>query len=303
MPPKFPLGIIFLSSGFLLAALFFLPLNGWGAGEAPVGILDDNGGFIPKLTVTTKGPAVIFTKTNDEDGFESLKIKFKFPAAGEPGSMRGLFIQWEKEPEKWGKLWRLDLHRGFDAATGELSTRWVNSHSFLLLDRSVNRRLTNRKWDQVVELHLDGKPVIGRPTQPQPSAESRPPAATQEIRREPRQVQDSSAVADQRPAPPDPRAMDRASMKALEKKYRELADRITKLEQSVDRAAEKALEKKYVDLKERTSALEQSAAAARKWFFWGPLLALTLSIIFSSVALLFVFVRLTRGHSGGRNFL
>jgi hypothetical protein len=50
-------------------------------------------------------------------------------------------------------------------------------------------------------------------------------------------------------------------------------------------------------LGEKIVRLEQAFAASQRWFYWGPLVALTLSILFCSVALLLTFVRLARGQA------
>jgi hypothetical protein len=54
------------------------------------------------------------------------------------------------------------------------------------------------------------------------------------------------------------------------------------------------LKKELDKLSSRVSDVEHAVLLAQRWFYWGPLLALTLSILFSSVALFLTFIRLSR---------
>lgn len=240
-----------------------------------VGFLSERGRFVPKAEITRKGPAIIVRKLNPADKFASLRVRFIYPGVEKPGAMRGLSIQWEKQPHRMGRRWPLNVHRRFNPAERTLETSWSKSLAFVLRDSSDKPVFRGLPWERVIEIQLDGKPLKKQPPEPEPKI-----AAPAE--RGSSQATASPAVA--RPARPDPPPAPRVQPeKPVENTLKEI------------RVNQETLKRDLDALSQRVSDVEHAVAVAQRWFYWGPLLALTLSILFSSVALFLTFSRLSRG--------
>jgi len=278
--PPFRIGLA-LPVGFFLTILLAAAVNAWGSEGDLMGILDEKGNFVPKASITASSSTVTVTKIKPEEQFDFVAIKFLFPDRDMPGAMKDFFIQWEKAPGKWGKLWKLDGHSGFNNTERLFNGSWKISRSFMILDRSQGSVFRDRPWDQLLEIAIDGKTLIKKkpqgPVRESPRVES---SSSVEIDRGSSPTNEESEMPEA-PAPSNP-----APRQAL-----------VSASPSIDRSARKALEQKYLELSEKIVRLEQAFAASQRWFYWGPLVALTLSILFCSVALLLTFVRLARGQS------
>ncbi len=256
-----------------------------------VGFLDDRGTFVEKAEVSTKGSTIVVRKIKPKDTFASLNLKFIFPGARKPRAMKGLFIQWEKEPGHLGRRWPLDRHRRFDARSATMKTSWNESMAFALLDQSGRRLFAGKPWDRILEIRLEGRLLRKRPSVP--PVESRisaqadvvPPQkhgpvapAPPAIPAPPPQV--PAARPEAAPAPPPVTSESAGSLQ--DNAINELLQRQDDLKKELDK------------LTRRVSDVEHAVMLAQRWFYWGPLLALTLSILFSSVALFLTFIRLSR---------
>ncbi len=259
-----------------LALAFSLAISAdtWGSNGDLVGIVDANGHFQPKARITKERAVLRVEKTNPRDKFDALRIRFVFPGREKPGAMDDLFIQWEKKPNRWGRLWRLGIHRGYDAKSGMFEAPWKTSLSFRILDRSRKSRFKGLPWDRIVRIRLDGKKLLRKPAPERAAEPVKPSPPTPPAPQETLEAR-SPSVAPPQPVPPAPVP-------------------------SIDSSAQKALERKYLELRERVRKLEHEVEVAQQWFYWGPLVALTLSILFCSVALFLTFMRVTRGEASRR---
>lgn len=270
----------------------------WGSGGETLGTLDDTGRFLPKVRILKEGSSIIVSKVDPGERFDSVRIRFIFTGSARANAMRDLFIQWEKQPEQWGKLWRIDGHRGFRREDRLFTAPWNSALSFVVLDRSPDRRLQGVAWDRAIQMWLDGQPLRRPPASKQVASA---PARLTHFDDDGNAVRPAQGVAMATGAPPPPVAptIDKTAQQALERKYQDLTDRLNRVERSVDTAVDKGLEKKYYEVRDRIMRLEQSLTTAQRWSFWGPLLSLSLAIIFSSVAIFWAFVRLHRGPGPG----
>jgi hypothetical protein len=275
MARQIPPGIAFgFSIALALAFSLAISPDTWGSVGDLVGIVDAKGHFQPKARVTKEGAVLRVKKTNPRDKFDALRIRFVFPGRKKAGAMDDLFIQWEKKPNRWGRLWRLGTHRGYDAKTGMFEAPWKTSLSFRILDKSRRSRFKDLPWNRIVRIRLDGKKLLRKPV-PERAAEpvtpSPPASPAPQVTPEAR----SRPVAPPQPVRPAPVP-------------------------TIDSTAQKALESKYRDLRERVRKLEHEVEVAQQWFYWGPLVALTLSILFCSVALFLTFMRVRHSDASRR---
>ncbi len=238
-----------------------------------VGFVDDEGNFSPKARVNKMGSTIVVRKLDADDKFRSVKIRFIFPGVDKPNSMKGLFIQWEKSPNKLGRQWRLVSHRGFNRRSKVFTGSWVVSRSFLIIDKSRRSSLAQLPWNKIVDIRLNGKPLEPEP-KPKPAAAPKSRPAVDPVIAQPQAVQRSTIQS-----------------KLQSPEVRKPAPLVVP---SIDRAAQRELEAKYHQLAREVTRLERAVAVTQRWFYWGPLLALTLSILFSSVALFLTFVRLSK---------
>jgi len=279
----------------VLALVLTASTSAEGSEGEPLGTLDETGRFLPKVRILKEDSSIVVTKVDPGEKFSTVRIRFIFPGAARPEAMKDIFIQWEKQPEQWGKLWRIDGHRGFHREERVLAASWNSALSFVILDRSRARRLHAVPWDRTIRVWLDGQPLT-RPPEREPAVAT--PARLDHVddtNGAVRPAQGAPVATSAPQQPPVAQSIDRTAQQALERKYQDLTERMHRIEQSVDTTVDKGLEKKYYDVRDRVARLEQSVSTAQKWFFWGPLLSLGLSIVFSSVALFWAFVRLTRG--------
>jgi hypothetical protein len=140
-----------------------------------------------------------------------------------------------------------------------------------------------------MEIRLDGRLLKAKPpaarAQPKMTTEADPATSANDAR--PAPVTPATPVVPMAPAPaarpeaapPSPRV-----------------DQVGALEASVNEVLQRQedLQKELNTLTHRVSETEHAVVLAQRWFYWGPLLALTLSILFSSVALFLTFIRLSR---------
>jgi hypothetical protein len=262
----------------LLSALVFvvvpgLALSSTASPGEPIGTVDDNGNFLPKVTVMRLGADILVKKLDPDERFDSLRIRFLSPNAEHPEAFERVYIRWEKGPEKWGKDWVLRGHRGFNEGEAVFTAAWGESLAFRLTDRSETQFFANRPWDKVISIWLDGDPV----------GAAKPPAARQA------------------PPPERPRVTEVAPRPAPVPQQTAAAVRPRgPAADSIDASSHAALEVQYLDLLERIKKIEQELASTRRRFFWGPVIALSLAILFSSVAILVTYIRLSQGgRSGG----
>ena len=248
-----------------------------------MGFLDDRGTFVEKAEVSAKGPTIVVRKVNPKEKFSSLSLRFTFPGARKPGAMRGVFIQWEKRPRRMGRRWPLNAHRRFDLKSATLKTSWTESLAFMLLDKSGKRLFAGRSWDRNVEIRLEGRLLKTKPPVPAPqakmTAEADPVSPVNESPATPVAPVAPAPAARPEAAPAQPPAEPESSL------YHSLNEVLQRQED---------LKKELNVLSHRVSEVEHAVVLAQRWFYWGPLLALTLSILFSSVALFLTFIRLSR---------
>ncbi|MFC1834443.1 hypothetical protein ACFL2Q_06880 [Thermodesulfobacteriota bacterium] len=268
-----------------------------------VGFSDAKGTFIPKAAIVKTKSEIRVRKIDPKDKFKSLKLRFVFKGAKKPGSMERASIQWEKKPGKMGKVWPIETHRGFNKQTKVFTAPWEHSFSFIIKDRSRKNLFGEGNWARTVKIWLDGKPLKGRKTvttggqtkfqEPKPKASASP-----HVPDKPR-IRQQSATAG--PTTARPAVRSRAPQSPVNPIHivaaRDEGSGKAQALTAIDRANHAILEKKIDGLRKRLAGIERELAAAQTWFYWGPLIALTLSVIFTSVTLCFVYVRVSRGRN------
>ncbi|MEW6114247.1 MAG: hypothetical protein AB1664_19085 [Thermodesulfobacteriota bacterium] len=305
MPARYPRGIALLLSFSFCLTLMVLAMPVPASDGVPAGVIDQAGEFLPKLRIVKTPASIEVKKINRDEKFDQVKVRLLVPRGGQARAMRQLSIQWEKAPGKMGRLWPMEIHRGFDAQSGTFTASWSEALSFVLRDRSNRNLFGEASWHRVVQLWLDGKPVVIQPPAALESPESgramSPEVRSREISEPPaREVAQTAGSNDTIPQP-------LAALQAPEVQPPAVPSPPTPLKNSVpaavavtvDPGALKDLERKYDRVLRRLEKLEHAVEESQKWFYWGPLLALTLSVLFSSVTLFLTYVRLSRGRGSG----
>lgn len=265
-----------------LLALTCTAFAGWSISGAEaadpdvLGIRGNNGEFRPMVRVKQQRGRLTVRKIRPNDRYDAVRIKFVFPGAERRGAMNGMAVQWEKEPGRRGRVWPLMGHRGFNPRTEVFEDTWKRSIAFTIIDKTPRRWLERLPWTKVVRMWIDGKALVAEPPPPTPAPEPRP-APTAEILQ----------PADPEPAPPpeNPRAPERARAQP------------PPVIPSIDRTAQKELTAKFDRLSARIQELEETVAGTRKWSYRGPLIALVLSIFFTTVAVFLTYLRLSRSQN------
>ncbi|MEW6529587.1 MAG: hypothetical protein AB1473_02050 [Thermodesulfobacteriota bacterium] len=303
MPARYPRGIALLLSFSFCLMLVVLAMPVPASDSVPAGVIDQAGEFVPKLHIVKTPAAIEVKKINRDEKFDQVKVRLLVPRGGQVRAMRQLSIQWEKTPGKMGRLWPMETHRGFDAQSGTFTASWSEALSFVLRDRSNRNLFGEASWHRVVQLWLDGKPVViqppAAPDSPGPNRATGSDGRAREVSEPPsREVAQAAGSNDTVPQP-------LAALQAPEVQPPAVPSPPTPLKNSVpaavsvDPGALKDLERKYDRVLRRLEKLEHAVEESQKWFYWGPLLALTLAVLFSSVTLFLTYVRLSRGRGSG----
>jgi hypothetical protein len=268
---------------FLLAVFFLQSTLDAGASTgATLGFRDSVGAFIPMCRVKKEGSAIILTKVNPRDSFQSVDVRFVFPRSSRSSDVKGLFIQWEKRPGRMGRQWALEGHRGYSRSKRVFHATWKISPSFKIIDRAASGSFSKSPWDKIISVSIDGRKMVPKPTkapkQPLPDRRQSRVEETPLGREKPTRA---SVRPQERAQATLPWSRVMALQREIETKHRDLLGRIVKLENSVN-------------------AAQNSVASIQRWFYWGPLIALTLSILFTCITLFLTFTRLSRSRDPGR---
>ena len=284
----------------LITILVFGPHSAWSSEGLELGILQQDRGFAAKARVVQKEDVIRFFKVRPDEKFQSMRLKFVFPGADKPRALHDIFIQWEKEPGKMGRQWPLDRHKGTDLSTRTFKAAWTKSLSFALIDKSKKSRFRGRKWDEAVQLSLEGEKLAEKPPSKREVEVAKPvkaPEPTPEREPEPEPLVEESV--------PGPAVALRPSIQTrgpgsgpprVSLGRPQLSSAVIAPVSGVDMSGLKALDRKCELLAQRLSKLERAVITTQRWFYWGPLLALTFSVLFSTVAIFFTYTRLSRDH-------
>jgi hypothetical protein len=241
----------------------------YAAEGVEVGIVDRTGTFVPKARIRKIDSTMQVTKIDAEEKFGSLKIRFLSPIMDQAPLRKGLHVQWEIAPGQFGRLRPLMDHGRFRRRDGVLNTTWQRSRSFRLVDRSHSASFASLPWHKLTKMWLDGNALVSRSPVPPPAQERSsptPPAHGIEERGQRARAEPPRSAAPDRPVATAP-AVDPAAVRAMEAQIKRLDARIAELE----------------------SAVQTNG----RWLYWGPLAALGLAILFSSVVVFFTFSRLS----------
>ena len=237
-----------------------------------IGVVDRRGVFHPKARVTLDKASLTVRKTNPNAGFDSVALRFTFPGFGRSAADR-IYIQWEKKPGRWGKQWRLSRHKGYVNAKKTFQAGWSKSLAFSIVDKSGKNYFGALPWDKIVQIRLDGKKLTTRP-HPKPKVERKPPQPK------------PAGLAFERSRPAITRMIIPTGVTGRRSPIPLQGGRsIKKL---------KELEESNKALVQRVIRLELAIGEAKRWFFWGPLAALILSVLFSGTAIFLTYVRLSQ---------
>ena len=167
-----------------------------------------------------------------------------------------------------------------------MNTSWNQSIAFALFDRSRRHLFAGKPWNRILEIRLGGRLLKKKPSVP--PVESRitahadvvPPQAHDPVASAPPAIpapppRIPAARPEAAPAPPPISQEGAGSLQ--DNAINEVLQRQDDLKKELDK------------LGRRVSDVEHAVMLAQRWFYWGPLLALTLSILFSSVALFLTF--------------
>lgn len=277
-----------------IAILVFWTHSVWSSEGLELGVVKQNHEFAPIARVVQHDSVIQFIKVRSDEKFRSVRIKFVFPGVDKPGALRDIFIQWEKKPGKMGRQWPLDRHKGTDLSTHTFRAAWTRSLSFVLIDKRKKSRFRGRKWDEVVQVSLEGKKLAEKPP-PEKKVEIAKPVSAPERAPEPEPIVEESV--------PGPAVALRPSIETrgpgtgprhLPLDRPQLSPAVIAPVSGVDMSGLKALDRKCEQLAQRLSKLERAVLTTQRWFYWGPLLALTFSVLFSTVAIFFTYTRLSR---------
>ncbi len=261
-------------------------LPGNGQGEI-AGIMSRNGDFEPKVRVIKDGSSITVTKLDPAASFPSVSVSFIFPGSDQPDGMNDIALQWEKTPGRPGKEWALTAHKEFSFAARKLTCPWSHSVSFKLVDKSGKRFPSGTGWQDLVTISLNGSVVFSRPwpesAADQPSTRDEPDASTTV----PDPLPARSGVPLEVPAKVST-INELADLKALPDRIRSLEERMLRLENAV------AMTQNSV------TAAKEVFDSRRRWVYWGPLFAMVLSVLFTTVSLYLTFTRLARGPDARR---
>ncbi|MEW6351255.1 MAG: hypothetical protein AB1646_19540 [Thermodesulfobacteriota bacterium] len=250
------------------------------------GVITPQGDFEPKVRVTKQGSVIQVGKLDPNESFSSISLAFVFPSADRREAVDDLFIQWEKNPGSMGREWAVASHKGFRRGDRRLETPWEKSVSFRLIDKSGKRFLRDAPWQSLIRMFLDGKPLV-----------SRPPTSVKQSSHKPESISPVSAA---RPVgtrvPEDGRphetvqltAGELSDLKVLSERIRSIEERLLRLENAL------AMTQKSV------TAANESFEARSNRLYWGPILALILSVLFTTVSVYLTFTRLSRGTASRR---
>ncbi|GEM_PF-1933642 len=263
-----------------LTVFSLLTLSAWASTGEVIGYPDSSDAFVSVCRVAKKNSLITVTKINPGDKFKSVELQFVFPGADEPKAMKGIFIQWEKGPGVIGNPRSVPTHRSFDKNRTVLRTPWKRSNSFRIVDKSASQWFRELPWEQILRISVNGRTLVRHRDQT---------AAVEQARKRAVSLTDRLGGAPRRTPTQagDKRALDlmiariASTQKQIESEQQKLLEKVSKLENTVH-------------------SVQKSLAVTSKWYYWGPLISLALSIVFTSVTLFLAFTRLSPGR-GFRN--
>ncbi len=276
-----PLGVLRLVALLLVTVAPCL-----GSPGEIAGVIAHQGEFEPKVRVTMRGSAIQVTKLDPNESFESVSITFIFRGADRPDAFNDLVIQWEKAAGRMGREWPLASHKGFDSLARLFRNPWQKSNSLRLIDKSGKRFVRDARWQNLIRVSLDGKALVNRPpvsaAQIVSESDPDPPVALT------RPMRTQFPAQSRAEETPQLSVGDQSALKILSERYRSLEERLLRLENAL------AMTQNSV------TATKDSFETGRRWLYWGPLLALTLAVLFTTVSLYLTFTRLSRGTASRR---
>ncbi len=344
MPGRSAFRIVpFLFVGFSITFAPHIPVSGWSAAPQTAGLQAEKGAFVPKVLITKTDSFILVKKTKPDEKFDSVKMKFVFPGIEKPGAMENIYIQWETDPGKMGKLWPVNKYQRFNSKTNVLESTWSATRSFRIVDRGNGRAFRARDWREIVQIWVDGKSLVKQRTDRKPEPAPKPTtmredqakAAAEEmtppkeekaapkpekalpkeekaqLKAEKAQPKPESPTAPVLPSGPGAAAPSNPPVNRLgPSSYthgNKGAQRIVasspganypnshNAAAKLDESRVPAPEKKNEELLARLSELERKVAETQRWIYFGPLLALTLSLAFAGAVAVVSHILLSRG--------
>ena len=265
-----PLIPILVSTAFML-----MTLNAWALKEEVIGFKDSRGGFVSVCRVAKNNSVITMTKINPGDRFNSVELQFVFPWADEAKAMKGISIQWEKGPGVIGNLKSVPNHRSFDKSRRVLRTTWKRSNSFRIVDKSASETFRESPWEKILRIAVNGRILAPKRAQDAEIARER---------------QSTVSRADHASGSPRRAPTDAGDHRALGL----MMSRIVSTQRQIESEQKKLLER-VSDLEKTVNGIKNSLVVTSKWYYWGPLISLGLSILFTSVTLFLAFTRLSPG--------
>ena len=282
-----------------------------------LGIKSTSGKFLPKVHVYKEDSSILVIKKNPREKFASLKIRFTFPGVKRKGAMESVYIQWGKSSKQMGRLYPIINSKFFHEPTKTFDAKWTASQAFRIVNRNKNRTFEAYAWNQVIHMWLNGKRLtMGRsPISPAPKpVQTKPqaPGTLKQVRApspepKPRQktVTPSLGPLKQKPSPAIQNTAQTKpasrSTTAAPKQTKAIHSQNSGHEAMVrsatnpDRTKIYALQKKYDSLAKKYALLEKELASTQRWYYFGPLLALIFSLMFTGASIFASHVLLSRG--------
>jgi hypothetical protein len=266
----FPLIPILVSTALMLPAL-----NAWALKEDVIGYQGSSGVFVSVCRVAKNSSTITITKINPGDRFASVELQFVFAMADEAKAMKGIFIQWEKGPGVIGNLKSVPNHKSFDKSRKVLRTTWKRSNSFRIVDKSASEEFREYPWYKILRISVNGRNLVRKQTQ------------IDEVMLERRSTVGRTDLVSGSPlrAPAD--AGDHKALGLM-------MSRIVSTQRHFEGEQQKLFER-FSSLEETVNGIQKSLVVTSKWYYWGPLISLVLSILFTSVTLFLAFTRLSSG--------
>jgi hypothetical protein len=295
-----------LCPGFLSASL-----------RQDLGIKSKSGQFIPKVHVFKDDSSILVIKKNSREKFDSLKIRFTFPGVNKKGAMDSMYIQWGKGPRQMGRLHPVNKSKSYHQPTKTFETKWTASKAFRIVNRDKNRAFGSSTWNQVVHLWLDGKrlTMARSPISPAPkpdlkqkqTSNARKQSVARSPENKPRRQVDTPSLGPVKnnslsPTQDVPKGKSSSGNLSESPNQSKLVysqnsghSAMVRSTPNPDRTKLYALQKKYDTLAKKYVLLEKELADTQRWYYFGPLLALIFSLLFTGVSIFASHILLSRG--------
>ena len=309
--------VLFLVVGCIVIWLTLFPGFLSASSRHDLGIKSSSGRFVPKVHIFKDDSSILVIKKNPREKFGSLKIRFTFPGVKKKGAMDSMYIQWGKGPKQMGRLYPLSKSRSYHEPTKTFESKWTTSQAFRIVNRGKNRSFESSAWNQILHLWLEGKRLtMGRsPISPAPKPEltqnltsnARKQSVARSPATKPRHQVDTPSLGPIKHKSLHP-AQDVLKSKSSSGKISKPPNQSKELSSqksghsamvrsvpNQDKSKLLALQKKYDTLAKKYVLLEKELANTQRWYYFGPLLALIFSLLFTGASIFASHMLLSRG--------